>query len=103
MKSSPIIIKLGDDLKVGYNRHYEQCVKGDKMPETSKDMARENIDALIAKFKDDKQRKTYNEQKTREYYVLPLFRALGWDTESPAEFKGCDMGGTDWFWPLDGF
>ncbi|PJF27151.1 MAG: hypothetical protein CUN52_14925, partial [Phototrophicales bacterium] len=42
---------------------------------------------LVQKFRQDPDREAYNEQQTREYYILPLFRALGWNTEDPAEFS----------------
>jgi SAM-dependent methyltransferase len=32
-------------------------------------------------------RAAYSEQETREYFILPLMRALGWDTENPYEFS----------------
>ncbi|MGQ0604251.1 MAG: hypothetical protein ACT4QE_21420, partial [Anaerolineales bacterium] len=40
------------------------------------------IEQLIRKFKDlpAAQRKSMNEQATRQGYIEPLFRALGWDT-----------------------
>ncbi|MDZ4670685.1 MAG: N-6 DNA methylase, partial [Phototrophicales bacterium] len=42
---------------------------------------------LVQKFRQDRQRDAYNEQQTREYFILPLFRALGWNTENPSEFS----------------
>lgn len=49
--------------------------------------ARIAIQNLVEKFTRDRQRDDYNEQQTREYFILPLFRALGWNTEDPAEFS----------------
>jgi predicted type IV restriction endonuclease len=52
----------------------------------TKDQARSNIATLVNQFQADKNRSSYNESDTRHYYILPLFRALGWDTQNPAEF-----------------
>ncbi|MDZ4672463.1 MAG: N-6 DNA methylase, partial [Phototrophicales bacterium] len=56
------------------------------LPPITKEDARAIIRELVAKFTADRARHAHNEQKTREYYILPLFRALGWDTENPNEF-----------------
>ncbi|MBZ0315487.1 MAG: N-6 DNA methylase [Anaerolineae bacterium] len=55
----------------------------------TKEAAREKIGDLVNRFRNTpaKQRDHYNEQQTREYFILPLFRALGWDTENPAEMS----------------
>jgi len=55
-------------------------------PTLTKEQAREKIAKLVAKFEADDERRSYNEDRTRHYYILPLFRALGWDTENPQEF-----------------
>jgi len=55
-------------------------------PPITKDSAQTAVRDLVKKFRSDPHRHQHNEQKTREYYILPLFRALGWDTESPSEF-----------------
>jgi hypothetical protein len=44
-----------------------------------------SITALVSRFLADSQRKRHNEDSLQEYYILPLFRLLGWNTESPAE------------------
>ncbi len=56
---------------------------------TDRDAAREAIADLVQRFTQAKAQNrlaTYNEDQTRHYYILPLFRALGWDTSNPAEF-----------------
>ncbi|MCU0480730.1 MAG: N-6 DNA methylase, partial [Anaerolineae bacterium] len=53
---------------------------------TTKPQVHQKVRELVQKFADDPNRNSYNEQKTREYYILPLFRALGWNTEQPTEF-----------------
>lgn len=55
----------------------------------TKEAARQKIGDLVNRFRNTpaKQRDHYNEQQTREYFILPLFRALGWDTENPAEMS----------------
>ncbi|HRF98217.1 MAG TPA: N-6 DNA methylase, partial [Aggregatilineales bacterium] len=54
------------------------------LPPVTKDDARATIRDLVTKFRADKT--AHKEQPTREYFILPLFRALGWDTENPNEF-----------------
>ncbi|MEO8612336.1 MAG: N-6 DNA methylase, partial [Chloroflexota bacterium] len=56
---------------------------------TDKDAAREKIAVLVEKFRKTpkQQRESYTEQQTRESFILPMFRALGWDTENPAEMS----------------
>jgi type I restriction-modification system DNA methylase subunit len=53
----------------------------------SKEKAYSEIKALVDKFEslDDHQRRRYNEPNTRKDFVMPLFRALGWDVEDAAE------------------
>ncbi len=52
-------------------------------PET----AYSEIEKLVQKFKDTpaRQRKTMNENATRQGYILPLFRALGWNVDNVNE------------------
>ncbi|HRF96057.1 MAG TPA: hypothetical protein PLZ51_12720, partial [Aggregatilineales bacterium] len=52
---------------------------------TTPETARATIRTLVDKFRNDPDKGKYPEQQNRESYVLPLFRALGWDTENPAE------------------
>ena len=52
---------------------------------TTNEDARHIIRGLVDRFQNDSQKEKYTEQQIRESYVLPLFRALGWDTENPAE------------------
>ena len=49
-----------------------------------KQQAREQIQRLVNKFEGlNKQRKkSYNEADTRKDFVLPLFKALGWDIKN---------------------
>lgn len=56
---------------------------------TDQDTARQKIAALVERFQNTpkRERDAYNEDQTRHYFILPLFRALGWDTENPAEFS----------------
>jgi hypothetical protein len=46
---------------------------------TNQAQARAAIQSLVEKFRNTpaRERAGYNEQQTREYFVLPLFRALG--------------------------
>ena len=56
---------------------------------TDKEAAREAVAALVEKFRSTPkaERDAYNEDETRHFFILPLFRALGWDTESPADMS----------------
>ena len=50
--------------------------------------AREEIKRLISKYervKDSNQIKKYQEEETKKDFILPLFRALGWDIEDKNE------------------
>ena len=50
--------------------------------------AREEIKKLISKYervKDSNQIKKYQEEETKKDFILPLFRALGWDIEDKNE------------------
>ncbi len=51
--------------------------------------ARERIAHLVERFQNTppKTLADYQEQQMREYFILPLFRALGWSTENPAEMS----------------
>jgi type I restriction-modification system DNA methylase subunit len=52
-----------------------------------KDTARQQVAALVAKFTNlsKRQRDAMNEQTIRLQFILPLFRALGWDIEDPSD------------------
>lgn len=54
-----------------------------------KDAARQRIRELVERWRSTpkRERDAYNEDETRHYFILPLFRALGWDTENPSEFS----------------
>jgi type I restriction-modification system DNA methylase subunit len=56
---------------------------------TDRDSARQQIQQLVDRFSatPKRERDAFTEQQTRVSYILPLFRALGWDTESPAEMS----------------
>ncbi len=74
---------------------------------TNQDQARAAIQSLVEKFRNTpaRERARYNEQQTREYFVLPLFRALGWDTENAAEVTAEEQisrGFVDFGFYLDG-
>jgi methylase of polypeptide subunit release factors len=49
----------------------------------AKEQARQAIADLVTRFKNDPKRQSYNESETRRVWLMPLFKALGWDTESP--------------------
>ncbi|MCU0499560.1 MAG: hypothetical protein MUF87_19595, partial [Anaerolineae bacterium] len=53
----------------------------------TKTHAQQQIAQLVSKFRETpkKDRKSYNEQETRLTWILPLFRALGWDIENRHE------------------
>lgn len=53
----------------------------------SQESARQEIARLVARYKalSPRQRKDYNEPATRQGFILPLFRALGWNTDDPNE------------------
>ncbi|MBN1564637.1 MAG: hypothetical protein JXA10_12400, partial [Anaerolineae bacterium] len=74
---------------------------------TSKDHAREQVAQIVNRFRAEpaSKRRSYNEQETRVYYILPLFRALGWNTENPAEMSAEEQisrGFVDFGFYLDG-
>jgi type I restriction-modification system DNA methylase subunit len=56
---------------------------------TDKDAARQRIRELVERWRTTpkNERDAYNEDQTQHYFILPLFRALGWDTENPSEFS----------------
>ena len=46
---------------------------------------KQEIKNLVEKFervKEEEKYKKYNEEQTKKNFILPLFRALGWDVES---------------------
>jgi hypothetical protein len=49
---------------------------------TIQELAYTEIETLVKSFKSlsSPQRKSMNEMQTRLGYILPLFKALGWDT-----------------------
>jgi len=51
---------------------------------TNQELAFSEIERLVKSFKDmpAAQRKGLNEMQTRLGYILPLFKALGWDTSN---------------------
>lgn len=51
------------------------------------DTAYAEVDRLVKKFKalSGPARKAFNEDNTRKDFILPLFRALGWETDNSAE------------------
>ena len=53
----------------------------------SPEAAREEVARLVAQFNamSDRERRTYNEAATRQRFILPLFRALGWNTDNTDE------------------
>lgn len=55
----------------------------------SQESAREQIAQLVARYKalSSRERKEYNEAATRQGFILPLFRALGWNVDDPDEVK----------------
>ncbi len=61
------------------------------MPNLTPDQetARAAIAALVKKFHNasPSERKNKNESDTRHHYILPLFRALGWDSEDSAQMR----------------
>jgi len=74
---------------------------------TSKEEARSKIAELVEHFRSipAREREQYNESQTRHYFILPLFRALGWDTQNPAEFiaeEQISRGFVDFAFYLDG-
>lgn len=52
-----------------------------------KEQARQEIQKLVERFRETADRSRFNEAQTRHSFVLPLFRALGWNTEDPAEMS----------------
>ncbi|MDH7489257.1 MAG: hypothetical protein QHH80_07080 [Anaerolineae bacterium] len=51
--------------------------------------ARHDIAQLVARYRalSSRERKEYNEAATRQGFILPLFRALGWNVDDPNEVK----------------
>ncbi len=56
---------------------------------SDKDQARQEIEKIIQRLQTipEKDRAKFNEAQTRHSFILPLFRALGWDTENPMEMS----------------
>ncbi|MDL1911880.1 hypothetical protein FBQ81_14510 [Chloroflexi bacterium CFX6] len=56
---------------------------------TAQETAYTEIEKLVKDFKDlsSARRRTMNEQATRLGYILPLFKALGWDTSNIYEVR----------------
>ncbi|MFZ5879582.1 MAG: Eco57I restriction-modification methylase domain-containing protein [Chloroflexota bacterium] len=54
---------------------------------TTPELAHTEIEKLVKRFKDLKasERRTMNEHATRQGYILPMFRALGWDVDNVNE------------------
>src|SRR5258706_9559772 len=52
---------------------------------TEKETARRDIALLVEKYRDSLKVTRANESQMRKDFILPMFRALGWDTENPAE------------------
>jgi adenine-specific DNA-methyltransferase len=53
----------------------------------AKEQARQEIAKLVERFRafPEKERSHYNEAQMQQSFILPLFRALGWDIENPRE------------------
>ena len=54
----------------------------------TKDQAKEDIQKIINKYeriKSEGKIKQYNEEMTKKDFILPIFRALGWDVDDSAE------------------
>ena len=51
---------------------------------TAQELAYTEVERLVTNFKNmpASQRKGLNEMQTRLGYILPLFKALGWDTNN---------------------
>lgn len=75
-----------------------------------KAFARQKIQDLIQKFRNDPDKDAHNEEQLAWSYILPLISALGWNAENPMEFKtqvnvagkradfGCYLGGMPVFY-----
>jgi len=52
-----------------------------------KEETKSKIQALVEKYNNlsEKERLSYNEQQTKDYFIRPFFEALGWNFENPAE------------------
>ena len=59
--------------------------RGKSMP--TPDAAYAKVERIVKKFKalPAAERRAYNEAATRQAFILPLFEALGWNTDDPAE------------------
>ncbi len=55
-----------------------------------KDMSKEIVKQLIEKYNkviDEDRLKGYNEEMTKQHFILPFFRALSWNTEDDGEVR----------------
>ena len=58
------------------------------VPYTHKKIAKEEIGGLVEKYNKvlgENRVSKYNEEMTKKDFILPLFRALGWDVEDSTE------------------
>lgn len=53
----------------------------------AKQRAKEEITRLVERFEANNKGADMNEQTTRLSFILPMFRALGWDVEDPTEMS----------------
>jgi type I restriction-modification system DNA methylase subunit len=73
-----------------------------------RDKARSEIEKLVAKYNkivEDNRVKTYNEEMTKKDFILPLFRALGWNVEDSREVTAeekISKGRVDYGFRIDG-
>lgn len=60
---------------------------------TNKNQALAEIQKIIERFQKlpEAERSKYNEAQIRHSFILPLFRALGWDIENPAEMTAEEL------------
>jgi len=74
----------------------------------NKDEARSEIEKLVVKYNkivEDNRVKTYNEEMTKKDFILPLFRALGWNVEDSREVTAeekISKGRVDYGFRIDG-
>jgi len=73
-----------------------------------RDKARSEIEKLVAKYNkivEDSRVKKYNEEMTKKDFILPLFRALGWNVEDSREVTAeekISKGRVDYGFRIDG-
>src|SRR3989344_790706 len=56
------------------------------MPVMDKTKARKSVEELVGKFREAEKSgilKKYSEEDTKKNFIMPLFRALGWDVDGP--------------------